>query len=227
MIKPRQFFKITAPRFHIENNGKFLTRTSALTFTVSGLGQGLSVLNNKKLPKDDRKYIFCQEMATMGINLVALLTFSNEFGKWGKKLAEKGKILPHKINAEQVKQYMSEAGKKALDSKVQSKISTHIKAASVAATILGQIVALNVFAPIVRNVLAGYADKRSKQKCKNIDGIKHIASPVMPATPIKNEEQVPATMFTSTLHSTRANDMFNSFADNPNKNLQELLDQHK
>ncbi len=226
MMKAGQFFGTTVPKYVIENNGKFLTYTSALTFTVSGLGQGLSVLNNKKLPKDDKKYIFYQEMGTMGLNLAALLAFSLKFGKWGENWAKSGNFLPNGVKSSQVKEYIKKLGQSGAEmTKVDSKIATHIKATGVAATLLGQIVALNVVAPLVRNVLAGCVDKYCKH-CKKDGKDKFIPSPVLPASPIRNE-QVPVTMFTSSLHSTKASDMFNIFADNPHKNVKELLNHDK
>ncbi len=220
MMKAGQFFKTAVPRYVIKNNKGFLTYTSALTFTVSGLGQGLSVLNNKKLSKDHKKYIFYQEMGTMGLNLAALLAFSLKFGQWGENWAKAGRFLPNGVKAGQVKEYIKKLGQSgAKMTDVDSKIATHIKATGVAATILGQIVALNIVAPIVRNLLAGCADRCSK-KCKNKE--KFIHSPVLPTTPIR-QDQIPVTMFTSTLHSAKSKDMFESFTDDPSKNVKELF----
>lgn len=105
-------------------------------FAVSSLGQAWGLSINDKIPPKERKFMVGQELAEGLINIVILFTVSSLFAKFGKGLVNNN-IIFRKGSA------LNSIEKDAL-----------AEGFGLVTSLTGQALALNVFTPIMRNMLS-------------------------------------------------------------------------
>lgn len=145
-------------------------------FAVSSLGQAWGLSINKEIPTKERKFMVGQELAEGVINIVILFTVSSLFAKFGKGLVNNN-IIFRKNNP------LNSIEKDAL-----------AEGFGLATSLTGQALALNVFTPIMRNMLSpklepilrkfigGDSTPGSTHKTK----IKEASPTMLPALPIND-----------------------------------------
>lgn len=149
--------------FNIRKPEKFVDYTCAIFSGFAYTTEGLSFALNKKLPKEERRFLFFQELAEGAVGISLFLLLSSKFKKIGEKLVDKALILPDTLpnkfrTPEMVKRILTQ------DDKYTRILNEFKKNMGLAASLTGIIVVFNIITPIIRNKIASYFQQKKLQK---------------------------------------------------------------
>jgi hypothetical protein len=80
-----------------KNPGNMLLLTGTFGWILSSLAQVTAVVINKKIPKEQKKFLIPQEMADAAVNIASFFIITKAFTRLGEGLVQSGKLLTPKI----------------------------------------------------------------------------------------------------------------------------------
>ena len=181
--------------------GKLLLWTGTIGWILSSLGQLAAIGMNKKLPKEQKKFLIPQEMADAGINIASFFILTRSVTRLGERMVESGKLATPKIRAFITKHNLeAKAGTKELNLSKLPQIKDELgkdfdketskayfrfaDGVSFISSTIGSIISCNVVTPILRNKFASNRQKNSISK----DNIRQEATfPTSPVLPAQNK----------------------------------------
>lgn len=179
-----------------KNPGKFLLCTGTLGWLLSSLGQLSALAVDKKIPKEQKKFLIPQEIGDAAFNIASFMIFTHSITELGEGLAKKGRIITPKV-----KKILTDLGHEAKIGKkgfniedlpeikeLNAKFKPALKEAyhpfadgvSFVSSTIGSIISCNLITPILRNKFAASRQKQSIAEDKRLEAM-HPASPVLPA----------------------------------------------
>lgn|SRR5574344_1099407 len=94
---------------------KMLLITGVLGWVLSSIAQVTAIEFNKKIPKEQKKFLVPQELCDAAINITTFALFTRYAGKIGDKLVSSGKFITPKIE-KFLENTLGKDGKKLVDS---------------------------------------------------------------------------------------------------------------
>lgn len=194
----KNFMYKTLPEYTVKHNDAFLIGSNALTFTVSAGAQAYSVLNNKKLPEEDRRLIFKQEIIKGVLDFCFFIALAIGFKNFGQALVKHGKFLPKELPGvtgkenirKTIKEFMAAHSAKLpipenINPRQEDAILAHLAGAKLWTSFLGTALSFNLITPVLKNYFADIASRKleNKQSRKN-----HAPNVVMPAQRLENNQ---------------------------------------
>lgn len=167
--------------------GKMLLWTGTLGWILSSAAQITAIQFNKKTPKEQKKFMFPQEMADAVINIGCFFAITERCTAWGSKLVKSGKLSTPAIRkyldgiknpeiVNKIKNNTLNIEKDLLDIKKgeTSKVSKEFEenydklasGVSFIASTAGSVIGGNLLTPVLRNKYASARQKSSLEKDK-------------------------------------------------------------
>ncbi len=166
-----------------KNTAKMLVVTGTIGWGLSSAAQGLAVLFNPKISKEQKGYLLPQEGADAIVNIALFLSFTRVAQKVFSKLASTGKFAPKQVREflnKNKELYGDKVGKLSLDLdevlKTDNKFPkeayyNYKNYITTVGTVGASILASNIVTPVVRNYTASLIqDKYLKYKPQNPSG---------------------------------------------------------
>ena len=137
------------------DNAKFLFLTAALGWFLASAAQTFGIITNRKIDKDDKKFLIPQEIGDGAVNIGLYALITAPLMNITEKIMDSN-VISVKNLSKNTPEFESIKG-----------------GAKVIASFIGAVLSCNIITPLVRNKLGTIAKKRTLQQKINVNDYKY------------------------------------------------------